>query len=206
MGALDPSQRLLQALSAFCPPHIQLCSWLSATSYLHLRSWMERHAGCMRLQLYNHACQCCTPLCCANQLDACKHAAVGQPELAEGLMPLKLPDLTADVGMSAVPAPRCRHMSSGPHPCITCWLAPGVSASVQGRFELPAGLTLPNLAGLPADAGVSAPLSGSSLARAFENNVDASLTWSFVGWLRSVTRLPLFVKAQPAKRHPETPY
>ena len=64
-------------------------------------------------------------------------------------------------------------------------------------FELPEGLTLPNLAGLTADAGVSAPLSGSSLARAFDNHIDASLTWSFVAWLRSVTRLPLFVKARP---------
>ena len=79
-------------------------------------------------------------------------------------------------------------------------------ASARCRFELPEGLSLPNLVGLAADAGVSAPLSGSSLARAFENNVDASLTWSFVGWLRSVTRLPLFVKARPPALQPEDPY
>ena len=88
---------------------------------------------------------------------------------------------------------RC-HVTLAMHPCT----AYHVLHPARPRFELPEGLSLPNLVGLAADAGVSAPLSGSSLARAFENNVDASLTWAFVGWLRSVTRLPLFVKARPS--------
>ena len=71
-----------------------------------------------------------------------------------------------------------------------------------GSFELPAGLTLSNLEGLDnADADVAAPHPGSSLARAFERRMDASLTWAFVAWLRSATRLPIFVKVQYVHYH-----
>ncbi len=79
-------------------------------------------------------------------------------------------------------------------------------------FRLPDGLRLPNLDGLGAKAGVGAhaksvaePVAnsnaavhntapGSAIAQHFSDNIDASLTWSFVAWLRGVTSLPIFVK------------
>jgi len=68
-------------------------------------------------------------------------------------------------------------------------------------FELPQPFTLANLEGLGnADADVAAPYRGSSLASAFERRIDASLTWAFVAWLRSVTRLPIYVKARARDR------
>lgn len=79
-------------------------------------------------------------------------------------------------------------------------------------FRLPDGLRLPNLDGLGAKTGVEAGAKsgaepgaksdaavheagpGSAIAQHFSDNIDASLTWSFVAWLRGVTSLPIFVK------------
>ena len=79
-------------------------------------------------------------------------------------------------------------------------------------FRLPDGLRLPNLDGLGAKAGVESDAKsvaepgansdaavhnaapGSAIAQHFSDNIDASLTWSFMAWLRGVTSLPIFVK------------
>ena len=36
--------------------------------------------------------------------------------------------------------------------------------------------------------------SSSHIVRVFQEQVDASLTWEFVRWMRDVTELPIFVK------------
>ena len=36
--------------------------------------------------------------------------------------------------------------------------------------------------------------SASHIVRVFQEEVDASLTWGFVGWMRQITNLPIFVK------------
>lgn len=36
--------------------------------------------------------------------------------------------------------------------------------------------------------------SSSHIVRVFQEQVDASLTWEFVKWMRDVTTLPIFVK------------
>ena len=36
--------------------------------------------------------------------------------------------------------------------------------------------------------------SSSHIVRVFQEQVDASLTWEFVKWMRDVTKLPIFVK------------
>ena len=87
-------------------------------------------------------------------------------------------------------------------------------------FKLPDGLRLANLEGLGAnlgeetgsnsnfnpgdansvdgaaarDAAVHDAGEGSGVSKHFSDNIDASLTWAFVAWLRSVTSLPIFVK------------
>lgn len=40
---------------------------------------------------------------------------------------------------------------------------------------------------------------GSGLAATFENAMDPSLTWSFLTWARTITKLPIFVKVQPLR-------
>lgn len=73
-------------------------------------------------------------------------------------------------------------------------------------FMLPEGLRLANLEGLDEklDASVHEAGWGSGLSRHFEDNIDASLTWSFVSWLRSVTSLPIFVKVRALGIPPHT--
>ncbi len=65
------------------------------------------------------------------------------------------------------------------------------------RFTLPAGLALRNLEYLSDGSTVQARDSadGSGLMRLFTAEVDDSLTWQFIPWLRSITRLPIIVKA-----------
>ena len=63
---------------------------------------------------------------------------------------------------------------------------------VKNRFTLPAHLGIENLtaagyAALPAVAG-------SGLAAYFAELLDPGLTWDVIGWLRSVTKLPVIVK------------
>ncbi|CAL8464246.1 g3781 [Coccomyxa elongata] len=85
-------------------------------------------------------------------------------------------------------------------------------ADERNSFRLPDGLRLPNLDGLGAKTGAGAGAKsgaepgaksdaavhdagpGSAIAQHFTENIDASLTWSFVAWLRGVTSLPIFVK------------
>ncbi|EIE24931.1 glycolate oxidase [Coccomyxa subellipsoidea C-169] len=93
-------------------------------------------------------------------------------------------------------------------------------ADERNNFKLPDGLRLANLEGLGAnlgketasnpsfnpvdansvagaatrDAAVHDAGEGSGVSKHFSDNIDASLTWAFVAWLRSVTSLPIFVK------------
>ncbi|GIL43172.1 hypothetical protein Vafri_986 [Volvox africanus] len=69
-------------------------------------------------------------------------------------------------------------------------------ADARNKFTLPPGLALRNLeylsAGSTAQARDSAD--GSGLMRLFAAEVDDSLTWEFIPWLRSITKLPIIVK------------
>ena len=60
------------------------------------------------------------------------------------------------------------------------------------RFSLPVGMEISNLKGL--EKGKSKGDSSSHIAKIFQEEVDASLTWGFVTWMREVTHLPIFVK------------
>jgi 4-hydroxymandelate oxidase len=64
---------------------------------------------------------------------------------------------------------------------------------VRNRFALPAGLGIENLhaAGY---ARMPAAAADSALAAYVAELLDPSLTWEAVGWLRSITKLPLLVK------------
>ena len=57
-------------------------------------------------------------------------------------------------------------------------------------------MTLENLLPLKrkADEMHKSDKTQSGIAAVFSNEVDASLTWKFVDWVRTVTRLPIFVK------------
>lgn len=44
------------------------------------------------------------------------------------------------------------------------------------------------------------PEEGSGIAHVFVQEVDASLTWEFLTWLRTVTKLPIYVKAHFLRR------
>lgn len=65
-------------------------------------------------------------------------------------------------------------------------------ADVRNGFALPEGLVMANLV----DAAAAAPAveRGSLLASYVASRHDASLTWRDVGWLASLTRLPLLLK------------
>lgn len=60
------------------------------------------------------------------------------------------------------------------------------------RFSLPPGIEISNLKGL--EKGKGKGDSSSHIVRIFQDEVDASLTWDFVTWMREVTDLPVFVK------------
>jgi 4-hydroxymandelate oxidase len=64
---------------------------------------------------------------------------------------------------------------------------------VKNGFALPNGLTVKNLL---ADgyAAVDAPQGDSGLAAYFQTLLDPALTWDAIGWLRSITKLPVVVK------------
>lgn len=74
---------------------------------------------------------------------------------------------------------------------------------VRNRFALPAGLRVENLVA-EGYGGVSAPPADSGLAAYFASLIDASLSWKDIGWLRSITKLPILLKgvvrADDAKR------
>jgi len=77
-------------------------------------------------------------------------------------------------------------------------------ADQRNRFKLPEGLQLANLQPLAAKASSAAQKgllqardtseSGSGLVQLFTKEVDDSLTWEFLPWLKKVTKLPVYVK------------
>jgi isopentenyl diphosphate isomerase/L-lactate dehydrogenase-like FMN-dependent dehydrogenase len=72
-------------------------------------------------------------------------------------------------------------------------------ADVRNAFALPPGLTFANLAGRVdsehTSAGGAPPgTDASALAAYFVSQIDATLTWEIIPWLKSVTRLPVLVK------------
>ncbi|KAL0045363.1 hypothetical protein WJX82_005003 [Trebouxia sp. C0006] len=65
-------------------------------------------------------------------------------------------------------------------------------ADERNKFSLPPGMEISNLKGL--EKGKGKGDSSSHIVRIFQEEVDASLTWEFVTWMREVTNLPVFVK------------
>jgi 4-hydroxymandelate oxidase len=61
---------------------------------------------------------------------------------------------------------------------------------VRNRFALPDHFTVPHL---PA-CGLTPDAHGSALAAAFGSQLDPSLGWDALAWLRSITKLPVLVK------------
>ena len=64
---------------------------------------------------------------------------------------------------------------------------------IRDHFHLSAGMTMKNLEPYAADL-MTAPDEGSALAAYADSLWDPSLTWDVIGWLRSITRLPLVLK------------
>jgi 4-hydroxymandelate oxidase len=62
---------------------------------------------------------------------------------------------------------------------------------VRNRFALPAGMGIENVHGYEA---VAKPHAESGLAAYFAELIDPALTWDAIGWLRSITTLPVIVK------------
>jgi 4-hydroxymandelate oxidase len=77
-----------------------------------------------------------------------------------------------------------------------------VDAPVMGRriaderneFALPPGMAMANLVGSAEVMAESAGAGGSALAAYVAARHDASVTWDDLGWLRSITSLPLVIK------------
>jgi 4-hydroxymandelate oxidase len=68
---------------------------------------------------------------------------------------------------------------------------------VRNGFHVSADVAVPNLTGDPRAALAAAAAhggDGSALARFVESHWDSSISWRDVEWLRSATRLPVFVK------------
>ena len=63
------------------------------------------------------------------------------------------------------------------------------------RFSLPEQFTLSNLAGLGQSSEQGS--SNSGIAREFQRNVDPSLSWDFIKWMRGFCSLPLLIKVRP---------
>jgi 4-hydroxymandelate oxidase len=64
---------------------------------------------------------------------------------------------------------------------------------VRNRFQLPAGLSIENLAGA-GKSDLPEGVADSGLAAYFATLLDPSLTWADVDWLRSLTSLPIVIK------------
>jgi 4-hydroxymandelate oxidase len=67
----------------------------------------------------------------------------------------------------------------------------------RNKFHVSADFTVPNLTGDPRAALAAAAAhggDGSALARFVESHWDSSISWRDVEWLRSITKLPVFVK------------
>lgn len=69
-------------------------------------------------------------------------------------------------------------------------------ADERNRLTLPSHLSLKNLERITAAAGQTEgePADGSKFGRHFSKLIDDSLTWDFIPWLKSVSRLPVLVK------------
>jgi len=69
-------------------------------------------------------------------------------------------------------------------------------ADVRNKFRLPEGMHLVNLDGLAESLPIDqrSKAAGSGIAEVFAEHLDTSLTWDFVAWLRTITRLPILVK------------
>jgi 4-hydroxymandelate oxidase len=63
---------------------------------------------------------------------------------------------------------------------------------VRNRFQLPPGLRMVNL--VPSGKGEFPDVEGSGLAAYVGRTFDPSLSWSDLGWLCSLTRLPVLIK------------
>eukprot|EP01027_Heterolobosea_sp_BB2_P002424 GEZU01003638.1.p1 GENE.GEZU01003638.1~~GEZU01003638.1.p1 ORF type:complete len:198 (+),score=58.40 GEZU01003638.1:190-783(+) len=74
-------------------------------------------------------------------------------------------------------------------------------ADARNKFHLPPGLELRNYA-QTSDPGLSADITGaekikgqvSGLSQFFGEQMDRSLSWKDIDWLRSITKLPIIVK------------
>ena len=67
-------------------------------------------------------------------------------------------------------------------------------------FKLPGHLRLANVEGLVTEtAEVHSHEPGSGVAQTFASQIDPSLTWAFVAWLRTVCSLPIFIKARSSE-------
>lgn len=64
---------------------------------------------------------------------------------------------------------------------------------VHNRFNLPAGMGMKNLESVALEQ-MTGSEGGSAFQQYFTDQLDASLTWEVLEWLRGVTRLPLVVK------------
>lgn len=65
-------------------------------------------------------------------------------------------------------------------------------ADERNDFALPEGMSMVNLASYAGDASQAAE--GSALGAYAASRHDASLSWNDIGWLRSITSLPLLIK------------
>lgn len=63
-------------------------------------------------------------------------------------------------------------------------------------------MEISNLKGLEAKSEERGT-SSSHIVRIFQEEVDASLTWAFVSWMREVTQLPILVKVRGLQTVPE---
>lgn len=73
----------------------------------------------------------------------------------------------------------------------------GSSLCLYVRFKLPDGLELANLRDLGKEYGEhewSEERTASGFEASFSGQVDASLDWGIIPWLRGITKLPIFVK------------
>jgi len=95
-----------------------------------------------------------------------------------------------------------------------CGMAHRMTWFAVCRFHLPNGLQLANLLSLQEKAqrsgeqGESGQLlqardtsHGSGLFQLFAKEVDDSLTWDFMPWLRSITKLPIWIKVRSVTVH-----
>eukprot|EP00899_Mesostigma_viride_P013122 jgi/Mesvir1/21810/Mv04199-RA.2 len=65
-------------------------------------------------------------------------------------------------------------------------------ADMRNKFSLPPGLSMKNFEGL--EMGVMNKASGSGLAAYVAGQIDPSLSWKDITWLKSITSLPILVK------------